>query len=394
MSSGSVRSQPASSLASQSVFSRPQLTVLAQAPAAQPAEDAQPASETPIRAANNKKDSGPSASLLSGASDSGVGGVLTARERQQETVAIPVDVIAPPSPLRPRLSDYSGATATQQAQLRAEHPLPRPAAEAALTVVIRNADSTGTTQEGDSQGSVPATAPQAAGNSGSAAASSTDSPQPTAGEMIAAVGSQYASVSETLAPADPALAGALPPSTETERRRTARGAIETGVNADISPGSPSQPGTMQSFPVKAEVAKAAEFSPPRSDAPQLPAAVREPLSADKDPGKPLQSISLEFTPDGSRDVRVRLSERAGEVHVSLHSTDPSITKNLRDGVSDLAGVLANAGYDAQTWTSGRQQQENPQQESAPQRRNPGSSATGAESFDGVIQNSEPIRENL
>jgi hypothetical protein len=91
-------------------------------------------------------------------------------------------------------------------------------------------------------------------------------------------------------------------------------------------------------------------------------------------------------------VKVRLSERGGEVHVSVHSTDPAVTKDLRAGVTDLASVLEHAGYDANAWAGDRQQQENPQQqeEQTPQRRNNGSE-DGAGQFESILQ--QPNQEN-
>ena len=79
------------------------------------------------------------------------------------------------------------------------------------------------------------------------------------------------------------------------------------------------------------------------------------------PKAPLKSISLEFSPEGSADVQLKLSERAGEVHVSLHSSDAKLNHQLRSGIGDLANALAGAGYEAEAWTSqergGRQQRE-------------------------------------
>jgi len=86
-------------------------------------------------------------------------------------------------------------------------------------------------------------------------------------------------------------------------------------------------------------------------------------------------MSLEFTPDGAQDVRVRLTERGGDVHISLHSSDAALNGRLRDGVQDLAGNLNNAGYNADAWASGRehrqqqQQQRDADQQPRQQRRN-------------------------
>ena len=101
-------------------------------------------------------------------------------------------------------------------------------------------------------------------------------------------------------------------------------------------------------------------------------------------------MSLEFTPDGGRDVRLRVVERGGEVHVSLHSTDNSLTGRLREGVHDLAGALINAGYDAEAWTP----QDNPrrkQPEDSPELpRRRSQSTTQDEDFAGLLGN--PIQE--
>ncbi len=148
-------------------------------------------------------------------------------------------------------------------------------------------------------------------------------------------------------------------------------------------------GGAQNFQMQAEAPKNSAGVDPRPTDTHASEAGRqtarqEPPIAEKAPSQPVRSVSLEFTPDGGRDVRVRLSERAGEVHVSVHSTDPSITRGLRDGVTDLAGLLADAGYNAEAWTSGRHQRENPQsqREAAPQRQ---SGNAGTESFDGILQ---------
>jgi hypothetical protein len=67
---------------------------------------------------------------------------------------------------------------------------------------------------------------------------------------------------------------------------------------------------------------------------------------------------------------VRLGERAGDVHISLHSSDPALTGRLSEGVHDLVGTLANAGYDAQAWSPGRdgQDRQNARQQQEEQRR--------------------------
>jgi len=142
-------------------------------------------------------------------------------------------------------------------------------------------------------------------------------------------------------------------------------------------------------------------------APPLPApapmtarsATPEPMAANAPPREesaiaqtktqqPLRSLALEFSPDGAGDIKVRLSERAGDVHISLHGTDASLAGRVREGVGDLVGSLSKAGYDAETWTPGQgrqnQRQQPDQRQSA---RDTG--GTNAEEFSGIFQ---PIQE--
>jgi hypothetical protein len=108
--------------------------------------------------------------------------------------------------------------------------------------------------------------------------------------------------------------------------------------------------------------------------------------------QPLRSLSLEFTPDGAQDVRVRLAERAGDVHISLHSTDPGLSGRLSDGVHELVGTLAGHGYDAEAWTQGQGRQNHAQQDSGQQNQpdNPRGKSHGrtdrdAEEFGSLMQ---------
>lgn len=83
---------------------------------------------------------------------------------------------------------------------------------------------------------------------------------------------------------------------------------------------------------------------------------------------PVRAVAIEFRPDGVHDVRVRLAEHAGEVHVSVHSADPVVTQDLREGVTGLAATLAQAGYDARAWTPDQgQRQQQPREERAAKR---------------------------
>jgi hypothetical protein len=138
-------------------------------------------------------------------------------------------------------------------------------------------------------------------------------------------------------------------------------------------------------------ALSASATPPQVP-PGSPAPLQEPpLPAEAPAQQPLRSLSLEFAPDGAGDVRLKLSERAGEVHVSLHSSDPSLTGRLHQGVHDLVGSLSRAGYDAEAWTPGQGRQNNQRQADTPRKtRREGSSDSSAEDFAGMLQ--QPIQE--
>jgi hypothetical protein len=128
-------------------------------------------------------------------------------------------------------------------------------------------------------------------------------------------------------------------------------------------------------------------TPPPSSVSHLDEMPEEP----KQQTQALRSLSLEFTPDGAQDVRLRLAERAGDVHISLHSTDPALSGRLSDGVHDLVGNLSSAGYDAHAWTpeQGRQNNQRQFEDQRRGRRNP-SPEQGAEEFGGLMQ--QPIQE--
>jgi hypothetical protein len=307
--------------------------------------------------------------------------------------AIGIDVVTAPPAVKPKLLEghaQSDPPVEVAAPVRAEAVVPvQP--EAALTVVIRSDQASP---------AVPV----------AALASSAETSPPTAAEAPVALVAPVAPVAlvsgasvpvpnrDAVAPAPLAAEerNSIAPAsavTDTERKKVmpAIATVPAGTHADVGMAHAPQNVTPQGLagqglPVKAEAPKASEVPLPKNDVPRLPAAAAEPVPAEKTAAQPLRSVALEFTPDGARDVRVRLSERAGEVHVSLHSSDPSITKNLREGVTDLASVLERAGYDAKAWTSGRQHQENPQQpeDAAPQRRGK-VSGDGTESFDGLMQ---------
>jgi len=108
----------------------------------------------------------------------------------------------------------------------------------------------------------------------------------------------------------------------------------------------------------------------------------EPAAPEKPAAASVKTVALELTPDGAHGVRVRLSERGSDVHITLHSSDPATAKSLRESAPELASVLSRSGYDAHTWTAGKQHQGNSQQQQTSQRRRD-KSTTDEEGFAGV-----------
>ena len=168
-------------------------------------------------------------------------------------------------------------------------------------------------------------------------------------------------------------------------------------NCQVHQPAPTNATTVPSAPVSVPHVINANVSPATPTPPQTPAThlADEPVSRQAEQhAQPLRSLSLEFAPDGAQDVRVRLAERAGDIHISLHSTDPALSGRLSDGVHELVGTLANAGYDAQAWTHGQGRQNHGEQNQAPpddpRRNRRGNSADpGTEDFDTMMQH--PIR---
>jgi hypothetical protein len=162
--------------------------------------------------------------------------------------------------------------------------------------------------------------------------------------------------------------------------------VVPAAQAPTAPTPAAQPAmAVHTEPSAAPQTRAAEDSP-ASHAP----VTAEPVG--KEPAQqPLKSLSLEFAPDGAGDVRVRVSERAGEVHISLHSADASLSGKLHDGVHDLVGSLSKAGYEAEAWTPNQGQQGGNQRQQE-QRRQAASPKGSGDDFGGIFEQ-QPTQEN-
>ncbi len=152
------------------------------------------------------------------------------------------------------------------------------------------------------------------------------------------------------------------------------------------------PHTLQSRPTGLDLNPSAASNRPNPKS-SIPAAVQAQMNADHIPEAPKQtirSLALELTPDGTRDLRVRITENAGNVHISLHSTDTLLSGRLQENVGDLVNTLSTAGYDADGWTrqQGKHRQE-PQPRPRRERDN-SSKNSNTPSFIGMIDATQDI----
>ncbi|MGH9673222.1 MAG: hypothetical protein ACRD44_08575, partial [Bryobacteraceae bacterium] len=93
-----------------------------------------------------------------------------------------------------------------------------------------------------------------------------------------------------------------------------------------------------------ETAAAAERAPSASAA-----AMIEELSPPERVSAPVRQIALELG-SASESVRLNLVERRGEVHISVHTSDESLSTSLKKDLGELVQHVEQSGLKAETWT--------------------------------------------
>jgi len=111
-------------------------------------------------------------------------------------------------------------------------------------------------------------------------------------------------------------------------------------------GSPAAPSAEANVHSALPTAKSAE--------PGAGQLVEPPGDAANRTGESIHNISLRLSSAEQGPVQVRLSERAGELHVTVRTPDTGLTRGLRDGLPDLMSRLQVNGYRAETWQPGGQ----------------------------------------
>ena len=131
-------------------------------------------------------------------------------------------------------------------------------------------------------------------------------------------------------------------------RAAAGGSQDTPTTLPAAQPNITGTGTMPAVPTEARTAIAAKTT-------EEPGASKLMEPQGDNAGRTSESvrnISLRLSTADQGSVQVRLSERAGELHVSVRTPDTGLTRGLRDGLPDLMGRLQVNGYRAETWQPG------------------------------------------
>jgi len=93
----------------------------------------------------------------------------------------------------------------------------------------------------------------------------------------------------------------------------------------------------------------------RESTPGTAAEVREagaarPVEPEPPPAPPVShDVSLRLADGQNNNVDIRMSERAGEIRVTVHTPDGNLANSMRSELPDLVGKLRQTGYQAETW---------------------------------------------
>ncbi len=89
--------------------------------------------------------------------------------------------------------------------------------------------------------------------------------------------------------------------------------------------------------------------------------------------EPARDISFRIGSASADAVDIKLTERAGQVRVAVHSADPALTRSLQANVTELAGKLEKSGFHSETFLphgaeGSREPQANPNFQDSPKDR--------------------------
>ncbi|HWC98011.1 MAG TPA: hypothetical protein VG456_14725 [Candidatus Sulfopaludibacter sp.] len=125
--------------------------------------------------------------------------------------------------------------------------------------------------------------------------------------------------------------------------------------APAAPSSESKPEPSHFAPSGAVAASVEPKSSARATEPrtaELPAPPRAqdvaPARETPEPATSARDIKLQFSAEDGR-IQVRLAERDGEVHVTVHAPDANLASALREDLPGLAAKLEQAGFRSEAW---------------------------------------------
>lgn len=125
---------------------------------------------------------------------------------------------------------------------------------------------------------------------------------------------------------------ALPSSEDSRNQNAHAGQPDANVSLTEAP-----PGAADRDSPTGSAAGTRETGVARAVEPELPPA--PPVS---------HGVSLRLG-DGENNVDIRLTERAGEIRVTVHTPDGNLANSMRSELPDLVGKLRQTGYQAETW---------------------------------------------
>lgn len=232
----------------------------------------------------------------------------------------------------------SSAGSTLDVALPEEAPLQNPRADAAAADSASNLafaarlvpSDAGATPQNAAPRDLPAVAPgkptqtlpALQGNSQNPAATAVDQSADAADSAAAADSTEFAV----------AAVKAAAPGNETRDQNAHTGQPETNI-----------------APADALPRKAEAETPAGAMAESKETAAARPVEPEQPPAPPVShQVSLRLA-DGQSNVDIRMTERAGEIRVTVHTPEGNLANSMRNELPDLVGKLRQTGYHAEAW---------------------------------------------
>jgi hypothetical protein len=130
------------------------------------------------------------------------------------------------------------------------------------------------------------------------------------------------------------------------------GLIENGRQGEILEQAPQRTTTQASFE-PGVMQPALSPSVARSAKPSATPAAAQldvvPPPASPETGQPARSVALRIPTGEGGAANVIVTDRAGQVHVTVRASDPALTQSLRSDLGSLASGLERQGFDVKVW---------------------------------------------